>query len=104
VVLDAKLKVLSANRSFYENFKVQPEVTEGKLLYELGNGQWNIPRLRELLEKILSESASFQDFAVDHVFPEIGYKKMLLNARRIHQAGIITDTILLAIEDTTARQ
>jgi two-component system, chemotaxis family, CheB/CheR fusion protein len=104
VVLDAKLKVLSANRSFYENFKVQPEATEGKLLYELGNGQWNIPRLRELLEKILSESASFQDFAVDHVFPEIGYKKMLLNARRIHQAGIDTDTILLAIDDTTARQ
>jgi two-component system CheB/CheR fusion protein len=104
VVLDAELKVLSANRSFYANFKVQPEVTEGKLLYELGNGQWNIPRLRELLEKILSESASFQDFVVDRVFPEIGYKKMLLNARRIHQAGIVTDTILLAIEDITARQ
>jgi two-component system, chemotaxis family, CheB/CheR fusion protein len=100
VVLDADLKVITASRSFYQSFKVQPESTEGVLLYELGNGQWNIPSLRQLLEKILSSNASFQDFAVEHNFPEIGHKKMLLNARRIHRQGVDTDRILLAIEDT----
>jgi two-component system CheB/CheR fusion protein len=101
VVLDGGLKVITASRSFYQTFKVHPESTEGVLLYELGNGQWNIPSLRELLEKILSTNASFQDFAVEHSFPDIGYKKMLLNARRIYRDGLDTDRILLAIEDTT---
>jgi two-component system, chemotaxis family, CheB/CheR fusion protein len=101
VVLDADLKVITASRSFYQSFKVQPESTEGVLLYELGNGQWNIPSLRQLLEKILSSNASFQDFAVEHNFPEIGHKKMLLNARKLHRQGVDTDRILLAIEDTT---
>jgi len=71
------------------------------LLYELGDGQWNIPSLRELLEKILTTNASFQDFGVEHDFPGIGHKKMLLNARRVHREGIDTGRILLAIEDTT---
>jgi two-component system, chemotaxis family, CheB/CheR fusion protein len=101
VVLDAGLKVITASRSFYQTFKVQPESTEQMLLYELGNGQWNIPSLRELLEKILATNASFQDFGVEHDFPEIGHKKMLLNARRVHREGNDTGRILLAIEDTT---
>ena len=101
VVLDGGLKVITASRSFYQTFKVHPESTEGVLLYELGNGQWNIPSLRELLEKILSTNASFQDFAVEHSFPDIGHKKMLLNARRVHREDLDTGRILLAIEDTT---
>jgi two-component system CheB/CheR fusion protein len=103
VVLDANLKVITASRSFYQSFKVQPELTEGVLLYELGNGQWNIPGLRELLEKILFTNASFQDFAVEHDFPGVGHKKMLLNARRIYRDDLDTDRILLAIEDTTGK-
>ena len=101
VVLDGDLKVITASRSFYQTFQVQPESTEGVLLYELGDGQWNIPSLRELLEKILTTNASFQDFGVEHDFPGIGHKKMLLNARRVHREGIDTGRILLAIEDTT---
>lgn len=101
VVLDGDLKVITASRSFYQTFQVQPESTEGVLLYELGDGQWNIPSLRELLEKILATNASFEDFAVEHDFPGIGHKKMLLNARRVHREGIDTGRILLAIEDTT---
>ena len=101
VVLDGDLKVITASRSFYQTFQVQPESTEGVLLYELGDGQWNIPSLRELLEKILTTNASFQDFAVEHDFPGIGHKKMLLNARKVYREDIDTGRILLAIEDTT---
>jgi two-component system, chemotaxis family, CheB/CheR fusion protein len=101
VVLDGDLKVITASRSFYQTFQVQPESTEGVLLYELGDGQWNIPSLRELLEKILATNASFEDFAVEHDFPGIGHKKMLLNARKVYREDIDTGRILLAIEDTT---
>ena len=104
VVLDGDLKVITASRSFYQTFQVQPESTEGVLLYELGDGQWNIPSLRELLEKILTTNASFQDFAVEHDFPGIGHKKMLLNARKVYREDIDTGRILLAIEDTTGAQ
>jgi len=104
VVLDGDLKVITASRSFYQTFQVQPDSTEGVLLYELGDGQWNIPSLRELLEKILTTNASFQDFAVEHDFPGIGHKKMLLNARKVYREDIDTGRILLAIEDTTGAQ
>src|SRR5437762_2561426 len=67
VVLDASLRILRANRSFYRTFAVQVEETEGRLLYELGNNQWNIPRLRTLLEDVLPQNRSFDDFEVDHV-------------------------------------
>jgi two-component system CheB/CheR fusion protein len=101
VVLDAGLRVISANRTFYDMFKVVPEDTEQKLIYELGNRQWDIPAFRKALEEILPKSAVFNDFVVEHDFSGIGRKKMLLNARRIVHEGAETHTILLAIEDIT---
>jgi len=104
LVLDADLSVILANHSFYSTFQVTPEDTEGKLIYNLGNRQWDIPRLRELLEGILIKNTSFDDFEVEHRFETIGYKAMLLNARRIHQKDNRTRMILLAIEDITERR
>ena len=103
IVLDSGLKVISANKSFYRTFGVSSAETEGKVIYDLGNGQWDIPKLRELLEKILPESTEFSDCEVEHDFPGIGLRKMLLNARRITQEGAKTETILLAIEDVTGK-
>jgi PAS domain S-box-containing protein len=102
LVLDSHLRVQSANRSFYRTFRVAPLDTEGRLLYELGNGQWDIPRLHTLLEEILPHNTSFDDFEIEHDFPGIGRKMMLLNARRLrHEEG---EQILLAIEDVTERR
>jgi len=103
VVLDDKLRVISANRSFYSTFKVTPEMSENTLLFDLGNRQWNIPKLRELLEEVLPEKTSIEDFEVEHDFPAIGRKTMLLNARRIRSKTGATQ-ILLAIEDITERK
>ncbi|MFC1976684.1 ATP-binding protein [Chloroflexota bacterium] len=104
VVLDDKLRVISANQSFYEIFLVRPEDTEGRLIYELDDGYWDIPRLRELLEEILPRNTSFNDFEIDHDFPGIGRRAMLLNARRIYSEGNKTQRILLGIEDITERK
>ncbi len=104
VVLDANLRVLSANRSFYETFKVVPAETEGSFIYHLGNRQWDIPMLRTLLEEILPADTEFNDYTVDHVFPSIGHKIMLLNARRIRQDEPSKEMLLLAIEDITERK
>lgn len=104
VVLDGDLRVRSANRSFYQTFQVAPEETEGHLVYELGNGQWDIPRLRELLEEILPRNTSFEGFEVEHEFPTIGRKTMLVNARRLLQEAGRSEMILLAIEDITERK
>ncbi len=104
VVLDGDLQVKAVNRAFYKTFQVLQEETENKFIYELGEGQWNIPRLRALLEEILLKSTQFQDFEVDYEFPRIGHKAMLLNARRIHQEDNRTQMILLAIEDITERK
>jgi PAS domain S-box-containing protein len=101
IVLDPELRIISANQSFYQAFSVTPAVTEGKLIYELGNGQWNIPMLRELLENILPKNTKFDDFIVEHEFADLGRRIMLLNARRIHDGGAKTQKILLAIEDVT---
>jgi PAS domain S-box-containing protein len=101
VVLDAGLRVISANRFFYETFKVTPEETEGQLLYDLGNRQWNIPKLRELLEEILPTDTTFDNFEVEHEFKIIGRRVMQLNARRIYREIDETHLILLAIEDVT---
>jgi two-component system CheB/CheR fusion protein len=105
LVLDAQLKVLSANRSFYRNFLATPEATENENLYNLGNRQWDIPALRQLLEGVLSENKFFEDYPVEHEFPEIGHRKMLLNARQIEQEDQDQrgPLILLAIEDVTDR-
>ncbi|MCY7350112.1 MAG: PAS domain S-box protein [Cytophagaceae bacterium] len=101
LVLDASLRVRSANRAFYRTFKVEPEETEGRLIYELGNGQWKIPALRELLEDIIPTHTYFQGFEVTHTFTDIGEKVMLLNARRVQQESHRREMILLAIEDIT---
>jgi formate hydrogenlyase transcriptional activator len=104
LVLSADLKVISANHSFYQTFKVTPQETGGKFIYGIGNHQWDIPALRELLEEIVPQNSHFNDFEVDHEFPAIGKKTMLLNARRIYREGKGTDMILLAIEDITERK
>jgi PAS domain S-box-containing protein len=101
LVLSADLRVRKANRSFYRMFKVTPEETVGHLIYDLGNQQWDIPWLRKLLEEVLPQNTTFDDFQVEHVFPTIGRKFMLLNARRICRKDNQTEFILLAIEDTT---
>jgi PAS domain S-box-containing protein len=104
LVLDADLRVRKANRSFYRTFHVRPEETEGRLIYELGNRQWDIPRLRLLLEVVLPQNTAFDDFEVSHDLPSVGQKFMLLNARRIYREGNQTESILLAIEDITERK
>jgi two-component system, chemotaxis family, CheB/CheR fusion protein len=102
VVLDGDLKVITANPAFYNYFKTIPEETEGRMVYELGNRQWNIPKLRELLEQIIPQKAAIADFDVEHNFPGIGFRKMLLNARRFQSDQQIF--IILAIEDITPGQ
>lgn len=104
VVLDTDLRVMSVNRSFYQTFKVTPEDTERKLIYDLGNRQWNIPKLRVFLEEIIPRNKQFQNFEVDHEFPNIGRKVMMLNARQIYRKGIRAQMILLAMEDITERK
>ncbi len=103
LVLDGELRVTMANHSFYDLFRVKPAQTEKKFIFELGDGQWNIPALRELLEKILPAKTSFQDFRVEHDFPGIGRKTMLLNARRLETPQNHLQWILLAMEDVTNR-
>lgn len=103
LVLDGSLRVVTANGAFYRNFHVSPEETADCLLYDLGGGQWNIPKLRELLGEILPKHNTFDDFRVEHDFPSIGRKVMLLNARRIRKPGDASELILLAIEDITER-
>ena len=100
LVLDSNRRVLSANPAFYRTFHVDPKETQGVLVYELGNRQWDIPRLRQLLEEILPESTTIENFEVDHEFHEIGHRTMVLNARRLDDS----DKILLALEDITERK
>ena len=103
LVLNKDLYVKSANKSFYKKFLVKKEETEGKFLFELGNSQWNIPKLRELLNEVIPKNNSFQNFEVVHTFPGIGEKIMLLNAHLIVQKTHSDQLILLAIEDITVR-
>src|SRR5450432_4940269 len=103
LILDKTLRVRSANRAFYQTFHVSPEETEGRLIYELGNGQWDIPDLRTLLEDIVPKSSVFNDFELEHDFPIIGRRVMLLNARKL-QAGHHGELLVLAMEDVTARK
>ena len=103
LILDATLRVRSANRAFYQTFRVSPKETEGRLIYELGNGQWDIPDLRTLLEDIVPKSSVFDDFELEHTFPGIGRRVMLLNARKL-EAGQHGELLVLAMEDVTARK
>jgi two-component system CheB/CheR fusion protein len=96
--------VVTVSRSFYEFFKVKPEETVGQLIYDLGNKQWDIPKLRELLETILPQKATFDNYQVEHDFATIGRRIMLLNARQIQRVRGKERIILLAIEDITERR
>lgn len=104
LVLDADLKIISANSNFYRTFKVTPNETIGSFIYDLGNRQWNIPKLRDLLETILPEKTTFENYEVEHDFTTIGKRIMLLNARQIKRALGKEKIILLAIEDITERK
>jgi len=104
LVLDAEQHVISANREFYRTFHVTEKETEGQLLYDLSNREWDIPALRKLLEEILPQNTSFDDYEVEHNFPHIGRRTMLLNARRIYREANKTQFILLAIGDITKRK
>jgi PAS domain S-box-containing protein len=104
IVLDKNLRVVKASRSFYQFFKVKPDDTVGQLIYDLGNKQWNIPKLRELLENILPRKTSFDNYEVEHEFLTIGKRVMLLNARQVQRVLGKERIILLAIEDITERK
>jgi len=104
IALDKDLRVVKASNSFYDFFKVNPDETIGTLIYDLGNGQWNIPKLRELLETILPEKTTFENYEVEHDFSTIGKHIMLLNARKIQRGLGKEQIILLAIEDISERK
>jgi two-component system CheB/CheR fusion protein len=104
VILDQDFQIVQANKSFYETFRTAREQTERRLIYDLGNGQWNIPKLRELLESILPAHSTFRNFEVTHDFEHVGRKVMLLNASEIFNPNAQARTILLAIEDATDRK
>jgi chemotaxis protein methyltransferase CheR len=104
LVLDPDLTVRFANRSFGNTFAVTPEDAVGRKLYELGNGQWDIPELRSLIETVLPERTTIEAFEVDRVFPSIGRRVMVLNARMVYRPGKRTQQVLLAIEDVTERR
>lgn len=106
LILDGDFRVVAANESFYKTFRAKAKGTEGELVYDLGNGQWNIPALRELLEDILPEDSFFKGFQVAHEFPVIGRKVMILNGRKIYikdgtPEKLFPPIILLAMEDVT---
>ncbi len=104
LVLDKDLHVVAASRSFYLTFRVERQHTIGRLLFVLGDGQWDIPDLRRLLEKIVPEHGELDGYEVEHEFPVIGHRIMLLNARKVFYEGNNHETILLAIEDITQRR
>jgi two-component system CheB/CheR fusion protein len=99
VILDANIRVVSANASFYRFFKIDRKETEGKIFYELGNKQWNNSDLRTLLENLLSSRAAFINYELTHKFNTIGERTMLLNGQLITSQDLKEDLILLAIED-----
>src|SRR3984885_11159718 len=104
LVLNKDLRVIAASRSFYSSFKVNPADTKGRLLYALGDGQWDIPRLRVLLEKIIPEKGVMEGYEVEHEFPNLGRRTMCLNARQVFYEGGTNTTILLGMEDITDRR
>jgi PAS domain S-box-containing protein len=103
VVLDRDLRVVAANRSFYQTFGVEPQTTLGRMFYELGNGEWNIPALRKLLEDVIPNHHTVEAYEVEHEFPTIGRRTMLLNARQVFDEEHPDLALLLAIEDVTRR-
>jgi len=104
LVLDKGLRVIAASSSFYASFKVRPEDTQGRLLYTLGDGQWDIPKLRVLLEQIIPRRGVMAGYEVEHEFPDLGQRTMVLNARQVVYKAGAEDSILLGIEDVTERR
>lgn len=104
IVLDEELRVVVASRSFYRAFQVTQPETEGRPLYELGNGQWDIAALRELLAAVIPHHTTIEEFEVEHDFPKIGSRTMLLNARKVFYEGNNSTSLLVAIEDVTERR
>ena len=104
LVLDQEMRIKSANRTFYKTFRITEQDTVGRVIYNLGNRQWDIPKLRDLLEDILPQNNSFYGFEVEHVFPNIGEKIMMLNAHKLVQHKSRRELIVLAIEDVTAHR
>jgi two-component sensor histidine kinase len=104
VVLDLDLRVIAASRSFYQTFAVEPRNTQGRKLYLLGDGQWNIPALRNVLEEVIPKHRTVEAYEVEHEFPTIGRRVMLLNARQVFDEDGSTSALLLAIEDVTQRR
>lgn len=100
LILDAKLRVISANPTFYQDFQVLPKQTENRFIYELGNNQWDVPELRKLLEEVLPKKKVVRNYEVTHIFESIGQKTILLNARQIDSVQLI----ILAMEDITLRK
>jgi PAS domain S-box-containing protein len=103
LVLEPDLTIRFANRSFCHMFAVAPEHTVGRKLFEIGNGEWDIPKLRTLLETIISGRKTIEAFEVEHFFPSIGQRIMVLNARTVYRPGNKIQQILLAIDDVTER-
>lgn len=104
VVLNQEFRVVAASQSFYLRFRVKAEHTQGKLLYDLGEGRWDIPKLRVLLEKILPEQGAVENYEIEQDFPDIGTRALLLNARHVlYKAGSLS-AILLGIEDVTEKR
>src|SRR6185436_5184511 len=104
LVLDNELRVIAASRSFYSAFKVKPIDTQGRPLYALGDGQWDIQKLRVLLEKIIPEQGVMEGYEVEHEFPGLGHRTMCLNARQVFYEEGTNVTILLGMEDITDRR
>ena len=101
IILDRRLNITFANRAFYQTFRTSRAETEDCHIYELGNGQWDIPALRTLLESVIPHRASVEGFEVEHDFPSIGRRTMLVNARKVFRPGRADGSILLAIEDVS---
>ncbi|MEO2034682.1 MAG: PAS domain-containing protein [Planctomycetaceae bacterium] len=101
LVLDEQLRVVSANRSFFSSFELVPPNTVGRLVYEIGDGQWDIPALRELLEQILPRDEVFENLRLEQVLPDGGKRNMVVNGRRLEQAMTLPGKIHLAVEDIT---
>ena len=104
VVLDRDLRVVAASRSFYRTFAAEPRSTQGRKLYELGDGQWNIPALRTVLEDVIPKHRTVEAYEVEHEFPTIGRRVMLLNARQVFDEDGLGSALLVAIEDVTQRR
>jgi len=104
LVLDGKLNVVAASRSFYSTFLTTADVTIGRRIYDLGNGEWNSEALRLLLERIVPEHGVMDHFELEHDFRHLGHRVMLLNARKVYDKTELNTTLLLAIEDITDRR